>query len=111
MRVAWASTQHPLPFHPNLPHQLLRRMVVGKEQRIADVVQRLAENRKPGGGGGKQRCQSVLCRQSMIGRQREATTSHLLVIPEVRTTAAPPSRLDMVGEDAAHPQRVVPEMR
>src|SRR6476659_86008 len=82
--VARASAQHPLPFHSHLTHQLLRRVVIGKEQRVADVVEGLAQNDESCGGGGEQPGQAVLRRESMVGCEREAATTHFLIVAEIR---------------------------
>src|SRR5262245_16608463 len=45
------------------------------------------------------------------GGELEAAPPHLLVVIEVRTTAPPATTLDVIGEQSAQPQRVVPEVR
>src|SRR5688500_1926760 len=79
MRVAPASAHHPLPFHPHLPHQLLRRMVVRKQERVADVVERLTENRESLCSRGEQRREPVLRSEPVVGGEREPAAPHLLV--------------------------------
>ena len=61
-------------------------MVARKEQRIADVVERLAEHRKPRGGSLEQRSQSMLSGKTMVGGEREAAPAHRLVVVQVGTS-------------------------
>src|SRR3954462_11200306 len=53
----------------------------------------------------------MLFREAVLGRELEAAPPHLLVVLELRTAAIPAPGFHIVGEDAAQPERVVPEMR
>jgi hypothetical protein len=58
-----------------------------------------------------QRGESVLFGQAMVGGELKTSTTHFLVVLEIRTAAFPPALLDVVGKNPTQPQRVVSEVR
>ena len=71
---------------------------VGKEQRVAHVVQRRAQQAEALGRGRVQRRQPVLLGEAVVGRELEAAAAHLLVVVEVGPAAPPTPLLDVVRE-------------
>ena len=71
----------------------------------------VAKNAEAIGRRRVQRRESMLLGQTMVGGELEAAPSHLFVVLEVRTAATPATLLDVVGKDAAQPERVVAEVR
>ena len=83
----------------------------GKEQHVAHRVERAPKHTETIRRRSVERREPVLLGKAMVGGELKAASSHLLVVVEIGTAAAPATVLDVVGEDAAQPERIVPEMR
>src|SRR5678815_271724 len=82
-------------------------MVARKEQRVADVVEGLAEHGEPRRSRLEEGGQSVLSSEPMVGGKGEAAPAHRLVVVQVGAAFTPAAKRDVVREHAAQPQRVV----
>jgi len=92
------------------PQQTLGRVLVWKEQPIAEGVEREAQQPEAVGGGGVEGRQAMLLGKPMLGGKLKAATPHLLVVAELRPATIPPTLLEVIREYPAHPQSIVPEM-
>src|SRR5439155_13428188 len=101
----------PARFVTDLAHESLWRVDRRKEERIAHRVQGRAQNTEPLGRSRVKRCQSMLFGQTMVCRELKTPAAHFLEVLQVRPTPTPATVLDVIGKDAAKPERVVSEVR
>src|SRR5215475_11395239 len=99
------SSAAPVALVPHLPHEPLRAVHRRKEQAIAHHVERTAQNTKSFGRGRVERREPVLLGEPVIRRKLKASAAHLLVVLEIRTSAAPVALLDEIRKEPAQPQR------
>ena len=85
-------------------------MDMRKQQRVTHPVERLSQLRKRLGHRPEKRGQPLLRCQPVARRQPEAASPHRVVVVEVGTAAPPVPVRDVVREETAQPQGVVPQV-